>query len=173
MNLFQFGILGSIVYGGLTLGATLATGVFSYPKWIKPTIVFTLSMNGVMIFAFTQFNSFYVMAGIRFLIGFFQVFLCIYMPVWADAFANEKQKSAWLTFLILASPLGIVGGFTLTSFMVADPIDNWRWSFYIQGMCLSPCILVFLFMPNKYLDIEQTVKTKNKCAQAISQKLYK
>jgi hypothetical protein len=37
------------------------------------------------------------------------------MPVWADAFANEKQKSIWLSFLILASPLGVVFGFAVTS----------------------------------------------------------
>ena len=40
------------------------------------------------------------------------------MPVWADAFASEKQKAAWFTFLILASPLGVIIGYLMTSFYV-------------------------------------------------------
>ena len=129
MNDFQFGLLGSVVYGGLTLGAGVATGLFNNSKYIKPTLCITLACNALAIWLFTVTKSFYFDAFLRFCIGFFQVFVCIYMPVWADAFAPESQKSAWLTFLILASPLGVVGGFTLTSFMVA--YKTWRWSFYL------------------------------------------
>ena len=51
------------------------------------------------------------------------------MPVWADSFANEKQKSVWLTFLILASPVGVIIGFLMTSFFtqkyaLIHDIDN-------------------------------------------------
>lgn len=60
------------------------------------------------------------------------------MPVWADAFANEKQKSAWLTFLILASPLGVIMGFIMTSIYVQEWDDHnkgspnlgWTYSFF-------------------------------------------
>jgi uncharacterized membrane protein len=93
------------------------------------------------------------MAGIRFMIGFFQVFICIYMPVWADTFANsEKQKAAWLTFLILASPLGIVIGFSLTTVMVQ--LKTWEWSFYIQSLGLGPCIVGFVMIPRRYFEFE-------------------
>lgn len=45
------------------------------------------------------------------------------MPVWADIFAKESRKSAWLTFLILAAPLGLVIGFAMTSALIA--FDGW------------------------------------------------
>jgi hypothetical protein len=45
------------------------------------------------------------------------------MPVWADIFAKESKKSAWLTFLILAAPLGLVIGFALTSAI----ISHYKW----------------------------------------------
>ena len=93
------------------------------------------------------------------------------MPVWADTFAREKQKSAWLTFLILASPVGVVSGFTLTSVMTA--YLNWHWSFYIQAAGIVPCALAFAVLPSKYLDIEETVRLRKKCAQIVEQKLYK
>ena len=116
-------------------------------------------------------DNFYYDAALRFSVGFFQVFSCIYMPVWADAFANEKQKSVWLTFLILASPLGVVFGFIMTSYYVAEwknadlgePNEGWRNSFYTQCILLTPMSLGFLLTPQKYLDIDRTNKYRDKC----------
>lgn len=87
------------------------------------------------------------------------------MPVWADAFANEKQKSVWLTFLILSSPLGVVGGFTLTAVMVK--YATWQWSFWIQGALILPCAFSFFVTPQKYLDIDGTIKARTKCAHLV------
>lgn len=51
------------------------------------------------------------------------------MPVWADAFGNETQKSKWLTYQLISSPLGVIMGYG----MAAALQDNigWRWAFYI------------------------------------------
>jgi len=171
MNNFEFGLLGSVVYGGLTVGAGVATGIYAKSSWIKPTLICSLLLNSLSIWLFTVSNSFYFNMFLRFWIGFFQVFLVIFMPVWGDAFSSEKQKSAWLTFLLLASPLGVVGGFTLTSFMVG--YANWRWSFYIQAACIVPCAIFLILTPAKYLDVEETVRVRKQCAQAVQQKLYK
>lgn len=155
INDFGFGILGSIVYAGLTLGAVFATMIFSMGPWIKPTLAFTLLMNALCLYAFTMSNSFLITACIRTMIGFFQVFPVIYMPVWADAYGTEKQKSIWLTVLLLASPVGVVMGYTLTFYMIKHL--TWEWSFYIQAMAIIPCSLCILITPNKYIDIEYTV----------------
>jgi len=71
MNNFEFGMLGSVVYGGLTIGAGVATGVFTKVNWIKPTLVGTLFCNSLAIWLFTLTNSFYFDAFLRFCIGFF------------------------------------------------------------------------------------------------------
>ena len=46
------------------------------------------------------------------------------MPVWADGFANEKQKSTWLTILILASPVGVIFGYIISSTLVKNYSEN-------------------------------------------------
>lgn len=51
------------------------------------------------------------------------------MPVWADAMGTEHQKSIWMTILLLASPLGVVLGYTLTYYM--DIHLSWEYSFYV------------------------------------------
>jgi sugar phosphate permease len=74
----EFGILGSIVYGGLTLGSAVATWVYQHDSWIKPTLGLTLLGNALCIYLFTATNSFLLDTYLRFMIGFFQVFACIY-----------------------------------------------------------------------------------------------
>lgn len=114
---FEYGILGSLVYVGLTLGSAFATGLFSKGEYIKPTLVVTLLLNAVSLFLFTMTSSFIMISPIRLMIGFFQIFTCIFYPVWCDTYGPERYKSAWLTIMLLASPLGIVLGYALTYYM--------------------------------------------------------
>jgi len=83
------------------------------------------------------------------------------MPVWADAYGTEKQKSIWLTVLLLASPLGVVLGYTLTYYM--EKYLSWEWSFYIQAIALLPCAACILVTPSRYINIEYTIKFKAEC----------
>lgn len=172
MGDLQFGVLGSIVYAGMGSGASAAAWLYERSNWIKLTLASTLLLNGASVIMMTVSDSFYFNVFVRFWIGFFQVFQSIYMPVWADNYAAEKQKSAWMTFLILASVLGIVLGFSVTSMMLAY-VDSWRWSFILQGLTLVPLALLYLFYPIKYLNIEKSVRWKNKCKLVVEQKLYK
>lgn len=92
------------------------------------------------------------------------------MPVWADAFGTEKQKSIWLTFLLLGSPVGVITGYILTYYM--DMYFTWEWSFYIQAMVLIPCSIVMFLIPHKYLDISFTQYFKQKCHERANNEIY-
>lgn len=128
-NDFGFGILGSVVYGGLTIGSATATMIFSKGQYIKLTLAGSLLLNAISLYLFTLSSSYLICLVLRLFIGFFQVFLVIYMPVWADAYGTEKQKSIWLTILLLASPMGVIFGYTLTFYMIK--YFSWEWSFYL------------------------------------------
>jgi len=162
INDFGFGVLGSVVYGGLTLGSAFATMIFSTGAWIKPTLAFTLIMNAICLYAFTLSSSYLITLALRTMIGFFQVFVCIYMPVWADAYGTEKQKSIWLTVLLLASPIGVVFGYTMTYYTITY-LNSWEWSFYIQALCLIPCSACIFATPSRYIDIEYTINFRAEC----------
>ena len=43
----------------------------------------------------------------RVMTGFFNVFFCIFFPVWVDLHGLEK-KTLWLTLLQVAIPLGVI-----------------------------------------------------------------
>jgi len=49
--------------------------------------------------------------------------------VWVDTFGKIKQKTLWLTLLLLAPPIGVVMGYTLTAVMIAR--YTWQYVFYI------------------------------------------
>lgn len=159
LNTVEYGALGSIVYLGLTIGSVIAPMVF---QWNKNKLVLTviMSINGGLLLIFTLAkNYYYILFITRMLIGFCQVFVCIYMPVWIDTFGNEKQKSAWMTVYLLASPLGIVFGYAMTAIFVSlgnnHPVFSWEWSFWTQVALLTVNISVFAGTPSKYFDIEK------------------
>jgi predicted MFS family arabinose efflux permease len=88
-----------------------------------------LFLNIFTLILFTLTDSYIVLIVCRGCTGLFQVFFCIYFPVWADVFGNEKERSQWLTYLLIASPLGVLMGYG----MAAMFLDNvgWRWAFYV------------------------------------------
>ena len=126
---FGFGSLGTLVYFGLTVGSIFGTKVYSNTKYIKYVLTTSLVCLGLVLVLFTISQNYKINIFLRFLTGFSEVFVSIYAPVWADAFATEKLKSIWISGLLLCSPLGIFVGFTLTSYMVAN--YRWEYSFLI------------------------------------------
>ena len=94
-----------------------------------------------------------MLAGIlRTATGFFQIFVCIFPPVWADAFAKENTKPVWITILLLGCPLGIFLGFSMTTaFRI---YTSYYWSFYLQAILLILCAFSFFYVDIKFLDIE-------------------
>lgn len=61
---------------------------------------------------------------------------------------------------MLAAPLGIVLGYTLTYHM--NQYHSWEWSFCIQAIALVPCIICMAFIPSKYYNVEETIEFKNR-----------
>lgn len=68
---FKFGVIGSVVFGGLTFGSVFATAIFQKSAWIKPTLVGTITLNGIALYAFTLTDNFYLDTFLRIMIGFF------------------------------------------------------------------------------------------------------
>jgi len=71
MNNWSFGIIGSVVYLGMTLGSAVASAALSNGSLIKPTLASTLFLNAACLYGFTTTSSFYMMVLIRGLVGFF------------------------------------------------------------------------------------------------------
>ena len=150
---FGFGMLGSLVFGGLTLGSVAATIIFSRGDLIRPCLAFSLFLNGASLWLFSVSTSYFVAMLSRVLIGFFQIFICIYLPVWADTFGSEKVKPMWLSFLLLAAPIGVVLGYILT-YNTKVYLSSWEWSFRIQALLTLPLSASIMVTPDQYFNID-------------------
>ena len=151
MNNAQYGFLGSVVFGGLAAGSIIGTELFNRisTKWI---LMVTLVPNALALLGVTMTNNFFLLSACRFLTGFTQVFVGIFIPVWADKFApSENMKQGWITGVLLASTVGVLVGYVITAYLIS--IDKWQWSFYLQAMAIVPFELFLLVTPERYLSI--------------------
>lgn len=166
INKLQYGVLGSFVFGGLTLGSIISTGLYSKAEWIKRVLIGSLVCTALSLLLFTVSSSFTFLLFIRGCTGFFQIFLVVYMPVWTDTFCDEKFKSIALTVCMLCSPLGIVGGYLLTYYMVL--YYTWEYSFYVQSIAIIPCFVVLILTPDKYINVQMTVAERKRIQKEVA-----
>lgn len=143
----DLGIVGSLVYLGLTFGASLAGMIFSAytPKWI---VSISIIVSCVFLYSLTDSQTILGLCVSRFCCGFFQVFSMIYFPVWVDQFGVYENRTSWLSFLQLGPALGTMVGYAIEAVGIRK-FGNWRFGFYFQCVALISSTAVFLLTPDK------------------------
>lgn len=126
---FGFGMLGTAVYLGLTIGSLVGAKIFQYPAFTKITLIIAMSFNGLSLLAFIFVKDYKLAMALRFFTGFSQVYFCIYSPVWADTYGTERGKSFWITLYVICVPMGVFLGFSFASVLNKD--GHWEWAFIV------------------------------------------
>jgi len=54
---------------------------------------------------------------------------------------------------------------------VITSYTSWHWSFWVQAIGLSPCVIAIALMPKKYLDVETASKNKTFAVLSVDRKL--
>jgi predicted MFS family arabinose efflux permease len=135
------------------IGSIFATFWFHHldTKMLMCTVT---ALEGLSLLLFTLYGNFYFLIAMRFLTGFCQVFISIYMPVWADTFGStERVKTIWLNMLLFGSTIGVLLGYILCASLVTQSI-SWRYAFYTQSLCFVVPLVGMLIAPSSYFDIE-------------------
>jgi len=144
----DLGLLGSLVYGGLIAGSILGTVVFT--KFTAKSIILIAGVGNVLSLAiFPLSKSMFLLSISRILTGFFQVFFCIYFPVWVDLHGKEK-RTRWLTILQVGVPLGVFLGYGITALLVK--YIHWIYAYFIQIVILGSCVFGFAFFGSDRLS---------------------
>lgn len=100
--------------------------------------------------------------------GVFQIFFTIYQPCWADVFGNEIQKSKWLAYLIITTPLGVVLGYCMCAIFIGNDI-SWKFAFYVQSLLLLPSFFGILYFDAQYFDIKLLSKRQKEMQETQRQ----
>ena len=149
------GLLGSIVYIGLTVGCVLS-GYLLYHVRARWLLISSMVLNVGFTVAFALAPNKGVLFATRGLIGITQAALAVFCPVWVDEFAPERSKATWMALTMAGVPLGIVVGYLTSGFLVANTSLDWQWGFYIQTFLLAPLVIVLTFQPSERLAIDKT-----------------
>lgn len=83
-----FGLLGTFVYLGLSIGSIIGAKVFTKTKYIKTILSISLIFSAVTLLVFAFTTNFELALLMRVAAGFFEVFITIFTPVWADTFGS-------------------------------------------------------------------------------------
>lgn len=118
MDEAELGILGSIVYLGISLMGMFAGRLYQHfnSKWLTVVALVLLEFS-LLLFVFIKHKA--AAYATRFVTGVCQVFLLVYYPIWIDKYGKDK-KTLWLTLLQICVPLGIFLGYGMTAVIISS-----------------------------------------------------
>ena len=148
----ELGFLGSVVYCGLLFGSFISPPIFHYIS-AKKIILWCTVLNALCLMGFSMYKDFVILCIFRFGIGLNQVLLCIYFPVWIDLYADNSQKTIWLTILQSWVPFGVVVGYGMTA-VFDTQFGNWEYSYYVQSATFIFIAFIFWLVPKSCIDDE-------------------
>ena len=160
--------LGGSVYLSLTVGGPIAGWFIRYYERDASRVI-GLAVNGnaltTLFWALTPTGSKYsalIFICLRIIMGLFQSFICVFLPIWVIQHAPCNKKTSWMAYLQASVPVGIMLGYILAAVVLELDTDhdqllfhvsNWRWPIIIEVCALLPFCLGFFFIPNTALNL--------------------
>ena len=165
MNQFTQGLMGGIVYLLLSVGGPIAGVLLKvYPPRNVLAVSLVLNNLSTLGFALTPSGDCRTLVMWRGAVGFTQVVLCIYSPVWCDEFSPPKFRTTWMSYLQGSVPFGIMLGYVLATASLwlqsTSPtstclggISCWRLPFLVQVLLVTPLAASLFFVPHHHVNI--------------------
>jgi len=73
-------------------------------------------------------------------------------PCWAEVFGNDKQKTTWVSGLLVGAPIGNVVGYGMAA--LTQNSVGWEIAIYIEAALIALIALSFtIFCPMDYFDL--------------------
>ena len=144
----KFGLFGSCNHSGRILGTIFFMLIFNLFNR-KSLLIILLYFHSISIFIFTITDVIILLFFARILNGFCATFGFIYFPIWIDQFGIQAKKTVMMSLIQMASPLGMVLGYTMSTFL-----GNNRWKFIllIESISLFFFVSLIFLIPKKYFS---------------------
>ena len=158
----DLGFFGSLVFIGVIFGSLVSMSIINTLNR-KYILIVCLILCGLSLFIFTVTTNYTILCIDRIIIGIFQAFISIYLPLWCDQFGVESRKTIMLALIQVAPPLGVLIGYVVTallnmyltylpSFGNIDENERWIYSFYLQSFFIWGFAICLFFFPDKYFN---------------------
>ena len=158
----KLGFFGSLVFIGVIIGSLISLSIINTFNRKYILLIF-LMLCGFFLILFTKTKHYILLCIDRIIIGIFQAFISIYLPLWCDQFGVEKRKTLMIALIQVVAPLGVLTGYIVTAtlnmnlhylpyFGEIKKDERWLYSFYIQSILIWGLSLCLLFFSNKYFN---------------------
>lgn len=158
----ELGLFGSLVFLGVIIGSLISLTIINTFNR-KYILMGCLILCGLSLFLFTKTKKYLLLCIDRVIIGIFQAFISIYLPLWCDQFGVERRKTLMLALIQVVGPLGVLVGYIVTTllnmylswlpyFGDIEKNERWLYSFYIQSILIWCISISFIFFPNTYFN---------------------
>ena len=158
----ELGLFGSLVFLGVIIGSLISLTIINTFNR-KYILMVCLILCGLSLFLFTKTKNYILLCIDRVIIGIFQAFISIYLPLWCDQFGVERRKTLMLALIQVVGPLGVLVGYIVTTllnmylnwlpyFGEIEKNERWLYSFYIQSILIWGISICFVFFPNTYFN---------------------
>ena len=158
----ELGLFGSLVFIGVIIGSLISLSIINTFNRKYILLIF-LMLCGLFLILFTKTKHYILLCIDRIIIGIFQAFISIYLPLWCEQFGVEKRKTLMLALIQVVAPLGVLIGYIVTAtlnmnlhflpyFGEIKKDERWLYSFYIQSILIWGLSLCLLFFSDKYFN---------------------
>ena len=156
----ELGLFGSFVFIGVIIGSLISLTIINTFNR-KYILMVCLILCGFSLFLFTVTKKYALLCIDRVIVGTFQAFISIYLPLWCEQFGIEARKAIMMALIQVAPPLGVLVGYVVTTilnmslkwlpyFGDIEKDERWLYAFYIQSILIWGLSIGLGFFPDKY-----------------------
>ena len=169
----EIGLFGSLVFVGNLLGSILYFYLINIIHR-KKLLIYSMIFLAICLITFIlTTNSLFLFAN-RIILGIFQSYVIIYLPLWCNQYGITNKRSIMLSFGQLTVPIGVFTGYLIASICISiNNYDGWKYAFVIQSIAVFIMIIPFIYAPDnvfesKYESFKDDDKSTNETFFKIS-----
>ena len=148
----EIALFGSLVFLGSLLGALLSFYLFNIIHK-KKLLIFSMIGISICLSTFILSKNIFFLLSNRLILGIFQAFVIIYLPLWCNQYGINNSKTIMILIGRLTMPIGIFIGYLIASLFISyDNIKGWKYCFIVQSIAIFVMSLIFIKVPNYFFD---------------------
>ena len=148
----EIGLFGSLVFVGNLIGALIYFYLINkYHR--KRLLIYSIFFIDFCLISFILTTNIPFLLINRVILGIFQSYFTIYLPLWSNQYGITEQRSLLISVGQLTTPLGVFVGYIIASECISlNEINGWKFSFVIQGIVILLMIYLFYNVSDNLFD---------------------
>ena len=148
----EIGLFGSLVFVGNLLGSILYFYLINIIHRKKLLIYSMISLSICLITFILTTNTLFLLSN-RVILGVFQSYVIIYLPLWCNQYGITNKRSIMISFGQLTVPMGVFVGYFIGSICISvNKYDGWKYTFIIQSVAIFVMIIPFYYAPDSVFE---------------------